>query len=64
VRIARLGNKSLASEYRIEDAADGREFASGAGVLVAYDYQAGQTVPVPEMWREKITEFEGLTQDR
>ena len=62
MRIARLGNKSVQSEYRIEEAADGREYASGASVLVAYDYQRGQTVVLPEAWREKIAEFEGLTQ--
>jgi acyl-CoA thioester hydrolase len=58
VRIARLGNKSMQSEYRIEDARDGREFASGSSVLVAYDYRNGSTVPIPEEWRSKITEFE------
>ena len=62
MRIARLGNKSVQSEYRIEEAADGREYASGASVLVAYDYQRGQTVVLPEAWSEKIAEFEGLTQ--
>ena len=62
VCISRLGNKSMQSEYRIEEAADGREYASGASVLVAYDYQRGQTVALPEAWREKIAEFEGLTQ--
>ena len=62
VCISRLGNKSMQSEYRIEEAADGREYASGASVLVAYDYQRGQTVVLPEAWREKIAEFEGLTQ--
>jgi acyl-CoA thioester hydrolase len=58
VRIARLGNKSMQSEYRIEDARDGREFASGSSVLVAYDYRNGSTVPIPEEWRSKIMEFE------
>jgi acyl-CoA thioester hydrolase len=60
VRVARLGNKSLAMEYHIEDAMNGTELATGATALVAYDYRAHQTVPIPEDWREKIKSFEGL----
>lgn len=62
MRITRLGNKSMNSEYAIEDSRDGRLFATGASVLVAYDYRLGQTVPIPSAWRRKIAAFEGLSE--
>jgi acyl-CoA thioester hydrolase len=60
VCISRIGNKSMTSEYRIEDARDASEFASGSSVLVAYDYQNKRTVSIPEAWRKVIQQFEGL----
>ncbi len=60
VRISHLGNKSMTSEYRLEDARDGTEFASGTSVLVAYDYQDKRTIPVPEEWCTIIQNYEGL----
>ena len=60
VRVSRLGNKSLAMEYRLEDGQSGQVLASGSSVLVAYDYRTGQTIPIPPKWRETITHFEGL----
>ena len=60
VRVTRLGNKSLTMEYRLEDAETGTEFAIGSTVLVAYDYRTRQTLPIPEDWRKKIKQFEGL----
>jgi acyl-CoA thioester hydrolase len=60
VRISRLGNKSMTSEYRIEDARDESEFATGTSVMVAYDYRTRRSVPIPEQWCKVIREFEGL----
>jgi len=60
VCIARIGNKSMTSEYRIEDGRDASEFASGSSVLVAYDYQNKRTVSIPEAWRKVIQQFEGM----
>jgi acyl-CoA thioester hydrolase len=60
VRVMRLGNKSLEMEYRLEDAGDGQELASGSTVLVAYDYRAARTIPIPEGWRQAIAGFEDL----
>jgi len=60
VRISRLGNKSLTSEYQLEDARDGSLFATGSSVLVAYDYQQKRSVPIPDEWRKTILQFEGL----
>jgi acyl-CoA thioesterase FadM len=42
------------------DADTGRELARGEVVMVTYDYRAEKTIPVPQQWREKIAEFEGL----
>ena len=59
VRITQIGNKSMTSEYRIEDARDASEFASGISVLVAYDYHNRRSVSIPEEWRKAILQFEG-----
>ena len=60
VRITRIGNKSMTSEYRIEDGRDASEFATGTSVLVAYDYHNKRSVPIPEEWRKAILQLEGL----
>jgi acyl-CoA thioester hydrolase len=62
VRISRLGNKSMTSEYRIEDARDESEFATGSSVLVAYDYHNSRSVSIPEEWRKAIMLFEELAE--
>ena len=60
VRISRLGNKSMTSEYRLEDARDASIFATGSSVLVAYDYQNNRSVAIPEEWRMAIRQYEGM----
>ena len=62
VRITQIGNKSMTSEYRIEDVRDASEFASGSSVLVAYDYHNRSSIPIPEEWRKAILQFEGMTE--
>lgn len=61
VRISRLGNKSMTSEYLLEDARDASLFATGSSVLVAYDYHDNRSMPIPDEWRKAIMKFEGLT---
>lgn len=56
----RLGNKSFEMAHSIQDSEGGIEFAVGQVVLVAYDYQAGTSIPVPDRWREIMAEFEQL----
>lgn len=63
VRISRIGNKSMTSEYRLEDARDASLFASGSSVLVAYDYHNHLTIPIPDEWRKAIQQFEGLIKE-
>lgn len=60
VCISRIGNKSMTSEYRLEDGRDASVFATGSSVLVAYDYQNKRSVSIPEEWRKAILQFEGL----
>ena len=60
VRTTRLGNKSMHMEQCIIDSVNGMQYATGKVVLVAYDYQTGKSVPIPEDWRIKFIEFEGL----
>jgi acyl-CoA thioesterase FadM len=44
----------------VVDAETGRELAKGEIVMVAYDYHAIKTIPIPQEWRTKMTEFEEL----
>lgn len=60
VRVAKLGLKSMTWAQNVVDAASGRELAKGTVVVVAYDYQARKTIPIPEEWRRRIMEFEGM----
>ncbi|HSL30435.1 MAG TPA: thioesterase family protein [Anaerolineales bacterium] len=60
VHPARLGNKSMVWEQNIVDAGSAKELATGEVVVVTYDYRTAKTIPVPEEWRKKIIEFEGL----
>ena len=61
VRVSRIGNKSLIFEYLVEDADTGQSLATAETVMVAYDYYAHASIPVPADWRQKIAAFEGLT---
>jgi acyl-CoA thioester hydrolase len=60
VHAANLGNKSMTWEQNILDADSGKELARGEVVIVTYDYKEEKTIPIPQEWREKFIEFEGL----
>jgi len=62
VRISHIGNKSMTSEYCLEDARDESVYATGTSVLVAYDYHSQRSVAIPEDWRKAIVQFEGLSE--
>jgi acyl-CoA thioesterase FadM len=34
--------------------------ASGTVILVTFDYEGLKTIPVPDDWKKKLAEFEGL----
>lgn len=60
VHVSKLGNKSMTWEQNVVDADTGKELAKGEVIMVAYDYRAEKTISIPQEWREKINEFEGL----
>ena len=60
VHTAKLGNKSMAWEQNIVDTDTGRELAKGEVIIVTYDYKEEKTISIPQEWREKIAQFEGL----
>lgn len=57
LRTDAMGTKSLKMSFLIENG-DGQEVARGKSVMVAYDNQQDKSVPIPEDWRKKITQFE------
>jgi len=52
VRPAEIGTKSLRLEF--EMAVDERVIAEGHGILVGYDYESGETVPLPDALKERL----------
>ena len=52
-RCSRVGTKSFDLEHVI--AADGRVVAEAKSVLVSYDYGRGESVPVPDELRTRLT---------
>lgn len=60
VHAAKFGNKSMTWSQNIVDADTGKELAKGEVVIVTYDYKEGKTIPVPQEWKTKMMEFEGL----
>jgi acyl-CoA thioester hydrolase len=60
VQVTRLGNKSITMNYRLlSDAAD-VVLATASTVLVTFDYHKKETIPIPDLWREKISAYEEL----
>ena len=51
-RCPRIGTKSFDLEHVI--AADGRVVAEAKSVLVSYDYERGESVPVPDELRRRL----------
>jgi acyl-CoA thioesterase FadM len=47
-------------EQNILDADTGKELSKGEVVIVTYDYKTEKTISIPQAWREKFIEFEGL----
>jgi len=60
VHITKLGGKSLTVEQNIVHTESGEVLATGEVILVAFDYHQNTTISIPDVMREKISEFEGL----
>jgi acyl-CoA thioester hydrolase len=54
----RIGTKSISIVHRIIAGAM-EEIATAESVLVAFDYSAMKSIPVPQRWRDAIGKFEG-----
>ena len=59
VRTEAIGNKSITLRQTVADAESGKLYADGTVVLVTYNYQMRQTMPVPDAWRQKLLDYEG-----
>ena len=57
--VTRLGNKSMTLHQRIM--AGDKCLTESSSVMVAFDFELQQTVPLPEEWRERLSEY--LTND-
>ena len=59
-RIVKIGNKSFHLEQDVIDS-DTQEVKSRClSVMVLYDLERQQTIPLPDEWRKAITDYEGL----
>jgi acyl-CoA thioester hydrolase len=59
-RCSRLGNKSFDMEYQLVKTENGTEvlLADGKTVMVAFDYQANLSIPIPELWKQLVKNYE------
>jgi len=57
-RVARLGNKSFTMDHIIARQADAAVAGTSEIVIVAYDYDADQTIAIPQAWRDVIIAYE------
>jgi acyl-CoA thioester hydrolase len=53
VRPVRVGTKSFELEYELQSA--GRVVAEAKSVLVGYDYARGESIPVPDRWKRRLS---------
>jgi len=56
-RSTRVGTKSFDLDHEIR-APDGRVVAEAQTTLVAFDYEADSTMPIPPEWRARIENYE------
>ncbi|MBK9051303.1 MAG: acyl-CoA thioesterase [Chloroflexi bacterium] len=56
--ISRFGTKSFVMTYQVETDR-GRVVATAQTVQVMYDYAAGQTIPVPDWFKEQVAVRQG-----
>jgi acyl-CoA thioester hydrolase len=59
-RCVRIGTKSMQLDYRIMKTSASADvlMAEASTILVAYDYESRQSIPVPEAWQKALTDFE------
>ena len=58
VKTIKLGTKSVTVEQCVMNTGTGTVMASGTVVMVTFDYKDLKSIPVPDEWKKKISEFE------
>jgi acyl-CoA thioester hydrolase len=56
-RVSRIGTKSFDMDHEIHGP-DGRLVARVETTLVTFDYRGDSTMPVPDLWRDRIETYE------
>ena len=56
-RVPRIGTKSFDLDHEVRGP-DARLVAVASTTLVTFDYRADTTMPVPDLWRERIQSFQ------
>ena len=61
-RCSKIGTKSVQLDWEIENDNNAKTepVAQGIAVVVYFDYEKNQTIPIPEEHRKLLTAFEGL----
>jgi acyl-CoA thioesterase FadM len=59
VRTAYLGGRSARLEYVVDNVETGLRPLVGETVLVCVEMSSMRSIPWPQVWRERIHEFEG-----
>jgi acyl-CoA thioester hydrolase len=59
-RISRFGKKSFDTQYEIWSESRGILAATLLVTCVAYDYETGRSIAVPDEWRRRTAEYEPL----
>ena len=57
-RTVKIGTKSIAFDYILENENSSKIFAKGEVICVAFNFRDQETVSVPNVWRTKLGEFE------
>ena len=57
-RISRIGTKSWDFAYEIWSETHNHRAAHGITTVVAYDFDAQQSIAIPQMWRDAIAAYE------
>ncbi|MCL6631555.1 MAG: acyl-CoA thioesterase [Alicyclobacillus herbarius] len=55
--ISRIGHKSFEFSYRMTRDNTGELLFEGSTVLVCYDYERMESIPIPPEWRVKLEEY-------
>ena len=57
-RISRIGNKSFDFEHLLVNTKTGEVLSTCLAVMVCFNPSTQETIPIPEVWKEKILLYE------